>query len=173
VRALCTLGLTATLSLASPFARADGPRASRSAAAFVWGASSFLAGFIVGGTLLGTSASGGSQENAGWLAIEAGFTIAPIASHAVAGEGWRGLVFAAPPAIATGGTAALFASNPSTIERGSIEQQRLIWGLFVGGLIASVAGVIDGVLTADPSPNVAVAPTFGRDHVGLTVGARL
>lgn len=173
MRAFCALSLAATLGFISLPARAD---TSRSAGSFVLGASAILAGFLVGGTLIGTSDSGAAQENAGWLIIEAGFTVAPLASHADAGPWWRGVAFAAPPAIAVGGTAALFAGTPGAIEHGSIEQQRFIWSLFVAGLISGVAGVIDGALAdppATPARHLAVGPMFGRDRVGLTIGAAL
>ena len=141
--------------------------------AFVSGTSVFVAGFAAGGALLGTNAASSLQANAGWLTIEAGFTLAPLVSHAVAGQSTRGLWFAAPPAAAWGGTLALFEIDPGTIEHGAIDEQRILWSLFGVALLSSVAGVVDAVAGAEHTSDVAIAPLVGPGRVGFSVGAHL
>jgi hypothetical protein len=171
VRPLWTLGLTATLLLAAVPARAQ---TSPAAAAFLSGAATLAAGFVAGGFLIGAGDSNSaSQENAGWLTIEAGFAVAPLVAHGVAGSWGRGAAFSAAPLVAFGGTAAVFQTKPSTIEHGSIEDQRVIWSLFGVGLLSGVAGVIDAVLASDRPRSIALAPLLGPGRMGLVVGATL
>jgi hypothetical protein len=143
------------------------------ALALLTGAATQVAGFIVGGTLLVTNHGHDEQANAGWLTVEGGFTLAPFAAHAVVGEWGRGAVFAALPAGALGGTAALFGVVPGVVESGTLEQQRVMWALFVGGLFASGAGVVDAVLVSARARRVTVAPTIGSGRVGLQIGGTL
>jgi hypothetical protein len=157
------------LAAASP-ARADPPDA---ALAFVTGASVLVAGFIAGGAVLGSASAATSGKNAGWLTMEAGFALAPVVSHAVAGEWGRGLLFGAPAAACWGGTLALFQVDPDTIDHGSIEEQRVMWSLFGVAILSGMAGVVDAALAAGRAAPVAVAPIVGADRVGLAIGATL
>src|SRR5258708_36876486 len=75
----------------TPNARAEAPEP---AAAFFTGALVFVGGFTAGGLLLATS-GGSTQDNAGWLVMEGGFVLAPLAAHAVVGERPRGIAFPA------------------------------------------------------------------------------
>jgi hypothetical protein len=143
--------------------------------AFVAGAAAYVATFTVGGLLLATSNDGATQSNAGWLTIESGFVMAPLASHAFAGEWGRGLVFAAPPLAAMAGTATLFDLQPQTIIHGSLPQQRVLWSLFVVGLLSGSAGIVDGVLAPSrrrPRP-IAIAPSLGRGQMGVSIEGTL
>ena len=113
------------------------------------------------------------MNNAGWLTIEGGFTLAPFAAHAVEGEWGRGALFASVPAACLAGSAAEFGVVPVTIDQGTLPQQRIMWALFVGGQIASVVGVIDAAFAPLRARNLFVAPTVGAGHVGLTMGGVL
>jgi len=162
----------AAILLATPPASAAEPDGGL---AFIAGTAAFVATFTVGGLLLATSNDGAAQGNAGWLTIESGFVLAPIASHALVGEWTRGLLFAAPPAAAIAGTATLFGLQPETIVSGSLPQQRVLWSLFVAGLLSGSAGVVDAVLAPArrKTKPVTVIPSVARGEVGLQVGGAL
>ena len=147
-------------------ARADEPDGGL---ALVVGAATNLAGMVVGGAIMASS-SNVRVDNAGWLTIESAFTIAPFAAHAVVGEWGRGALFASVPAAAVGGTAALFANVPGAVDAGSLEQQRLMWGLFVAGQVASIAGVVDAALAPWRSKRIVIAPSMGAGQVGAQIG---
>jgi hypothetical protein len=164
------MSVASTLALAASSARADNPAPGMT---FLAGASVLLAGFAVGGQILATSGGSTMKDNAGWLTIEGGFALAPFVSHALAGEWTRALAFAAPPAVMTGGTVALFQANPQTIEHGEIGEQRVMWSLFGAGLIAGAVGVVDSTFAETRARSVALAPLIGSGRVGLTFGGTL
>jgi hypothetical protein len=168
VRLRCTLALLAAFALATSPARADKP-----GLAFLAGASVFLAGFAAGGVLTATGNANDGQNDAGWLTIEAGFALAPLASHAVAEEWTRGLVFAAPPAAGLAGTATLLAMHPATIVHGELADQRVMWSLFGLGVLSSILGVVDATFADRRARAVTVAPLLGSGLLGLGVGGIL
>jgi hypothetical protein len=148
------------------------------AVAFVTGASLFFAGFMVGGVLVATSHTDDSQNTAGWLTMEAGFALAPLASHALTGEWTRALVFSAVPSASLAGSAALLAIRPETIQNGDLEDQRVIWSLFGAGLISSLVGIVDSAFAdkraaASGKHPIAFAPIIGPAQIGLGLGAAL
>jgi hypothetical protein len=150
--------------LVAPSARADKPEP---ALAFFAGASIFLAGFALGGTLLATSQSNDSQDNAGWLTIEGAFAAAPLVSHALSGEWARGVVFSGLPAATLAGTATLFASDGAAIVHGALVEQRVLWALFGVGLFSGAAGVVDSTFAGKRAAAIAVAPVLGSRQAGL------
>jgi len=143
--------------------------------AFVAGAAAFVAGFTVGGLLLATANGGTTQGNAGWLTIESGFALAPIVSHGLTDEWGRGLLFAALPTAAVAGTATLFDVEPETVLHGSLPQQRVLWSLFVVGLLSGSAGVVDGALAARrrSGKTIAFMPCLARGQIGIQIGGPL
>jgi hypothetical protein len=166
VRFLCSMGALA-VGFTSSLARAEEPDGGL---ALIVGAASSLAGMVVGGALVTTNHASDVTRNAGWLTIESGFTLAPFAAPGAVGEWGRGALFAAAPAAALGGTATLFGLVPNTIDQGSLEQQRLMWGLFVAGQIASVAGVVDAALAPWRAKNLVIAPSVGAGRAGVEIG---
>ncbi len=140
--------------------------------AIATGAACNLVGMAVGGAVLATSHGAAPVNNAGWLTIEGGFTLAPLAAHGVVSEWGRGAVFSAAPAAMMGGTAILFAAVPAVVDYGSLPQQRLMWGLFVAGQLASIVGVIDAAW-APSRRKVSVTPVVGAQLVGVQVGGVL
>lgn len=92
-----------------------------------------------------------SLSNAGLLVIHSGLAIAPFTSHWATGLLGRGLAFAAMPAATLAGTALVVAFEANAVTHGSLPEQRWIWGLFVGGMVSSVAGIVDAVMV-HPSP---------------------
>ena len=159
--------LSAALLLASP-ARADGPDP---AVAFVLGAATVLAGFAVGGTFIASNQGDAAKAEAGWFVIEGGFSAAPLVSHAVIGEWGRGAVWAAIPTATTLATIPVFSLDGAAVEHGTLPEQRVMWGLFCGGLAVSMAGVVDTVFSAARA--VHVSPVVGAGGAGVTVGGVL
>ena len=141
--------------------------------AFAAGAFVMAAGFMAGSVLLATNTDDRAADNAGWLTMSGGFALAPIASHAVVGEWGRGLAFAAAPAAAMGGTAALFQLDSGTVVHGSLPEQRVLWSFFLVGLFSGTAGVVDAALAQGRAAPVTVAPSVGAGHLGLSVGGSL
>ncbi len=144
------------------------------------GAATMVVGFAVGGTIIGTTAHanpasdvpGDNTKNiAGWFAIESGFVLAPLASHAAVGEWGRGAVFAAVPAATTVATIPIFTSVPDAVDHGSLPVQRWMWGLFCGGMAAAAVGVIDSAFAPDRA--IRVAPMIGGGTAGVMVGGAL
>jgi len=159
--------LTAAL-LVAPSARAEGPDP---ALAFAAGAATVFAGFVVGGTFMAANQGSASKTEAGWFALESGFSVAPLVSHGLVGEWARGAVFASIPTATTLATIPVFLVNGAGVEHGTLPQQRVMWGLFCGGLAASMAGVIDTVFS--PGRALHVAPVLGAGGAGVVVGGAL
>jgi hypothetical protein len=165
---------------------AHGPPRPDPALSVLVGGAMLLAGFAVGGTLL---ASGGDLGNpsdaavaktrAAWFAIESAFVVAPLSAHAVVGEWGRGALFASLPAATTLGTIPVFVEQPAAVEHGTLEEQRVMWGLFCGGLAAAVAGVVDAALAtgragdASRAAALRVTPAVGAGHAGVVLGGTL
>jgi hypothetical protein len=149
-------------------ARADGPDP---ALAIVTGAATIFVGFAVGGTLIATNSGRDASTEAGWLAIESGFAVAPLASHAVVGEWARGAAFSAIPTATTLATVPVFLVDSGGVERGTLPQQRVMWGLFCAGLAASMAGVVDAAFA--PGRAVRVAPVLGAGNAGFVIESAL
>jgi hypothetical protein len=159
--------VTATF-LVAPSARAEGPDP---ALAFALGAATVFAGFVVGGTLIAANQGDAAKTRAGWFAMESGFTVAPLAAHGLVGEWARGAAFAAVPTATTLATIPVFYVNDGAVEGGTLPQQRVMWGLFVGGLAASMAGVIDTVFS--PGRALHVTPVMGAGNAGIVLGGAL
>jgi hypothetical protein len=159
------------------------PRSARAAEpdtglAFASAAAFDAAGFIVGGALLGSSASGASgdgQRSLGWLAVQAGFTLSPLAAHGVVGEWDRGVAFAAIPAGTLSGTAAYLRTKTDGVEHNTLGESRVLWGLFSTGLAVSTAGAIDVLFAASRQRDrtITVWPTLGAGQVGLCIQGTL
>jgi hypothetical protein len=156
----------AVLLFSAP-ARAEEPDP---AGAVVAGAAALFVGFVAGGTVIAVSGSPAARE-AGWLGLESGFVVAPLAAHAVVGEWGRGALFAAVPAVTTLSTLPVFLEQPDAVDHGSLEEQRVMWSLFVGGLGVAVAGIIDAATST--SRSVHLTPILARGTAGLVVGGAL
>jgi hypothetical protein len=175
---LCALAAIVAQLLASSPSRAEKPEP---AVAFVTGACVFLAGFAAGGLLLGTSQGDDARTSAGWVAIEAGFVLAPLVSHGVEGEWTRGMAFAAPPAAMLAGTAVIIGVDPSGIDHGQIGARLPAWSFLTVGLITGIVGVIDSTLADTRARAVSralaralsVTPTAGPGQLGLRLEATL
>ncbi len=169
---VCAPAWIAALVLVAHPSRADPPDP---ALALLAGASVLLAGFVVGGVLMGTSSGNQDQTSAGWMTIEAGFALAPFTSHAVAGEWARGLAFAAPPAATLAGTSVVIGVDRDAIDNGQLVARVSVWSLFTAGLLSGVAGVVDSTMAPSRARSrpVSVAPLVGSGTVGLSVGGLL
>jgi hypothetical protein len=168
-RVLAAAVIPAVLGAAST-ARADPPDPTTG---LVAGAAVLVASFTVGATFLATAEGDNGPSNAGWMIMQSGFALAPLAAHGVLGEWGRGLAFSALPTATTAGTLALFEAQPGTILHGSLPQQRFLWGLFGVGLASSVVGIVDATLAAPRIGPVAIAPAIGPGHLGIELGGSL
>ena len=178
MRAGAFLFASAVATLVATPSRASEPDP---ALAVALGAATILTGFIVGGTLIGASAhprpsedaaTDNARNTAGWFAIEGGFVLAPLASHAVVGEWGRGALLSALPAAATIGTIPILAMEPDAVAHGSLPQQRWMWGLFCGAMATSVAGVVDAAFARDRAAPT-ITPVLGRSGAGILVAGAL
>lgn len=138
------------------------------------GALTFVTGFAVGGVLIARSGeSSPGRARAGWLTIESGFVFAPIAAHAVTSEWTRGFAFAAAPASALGGSAAVFAVDPRAVRHAPLSGQRVLWGLFSVGMLVSTAGVVDAAFADARASSFMFVPNVGPHEAGLEIGGAL
>jgi hypothetical protein len=179
MRTLPATGLAlALLAIATP-SRADPPDG---ALALFAGSATAVAGFAAGGILLGTSGDSNQPNNAGWLAIQGGFTLAPFVAHAVVGEWGRGALFSAVPAAMFGGSVGMIAYAPDVVSGGTLEQQRVLWAFFGVAFVSSVVGVVDAVLAggrAKPAAGATdpralrLAPVATAGGAGLALGGLL
>jgi len=131
--------LLSALLLVTTSARAD-PRET----ALVVGGATAVASAGAAVTLLGDRDP--ERARIGWLTLQGGAALAPLAAHLARGELWRGLVFAALPALGTAFTA--------TIVDGSVDDltsrdQRALWALTTASVIAAAVGVVDAVTTRE------------------------
>ena len=134
----------------------------------------FLAGFAVGSVLVATSNYSDSQTNAGWLTMDAGFALAPFASHALTGEWTRAFWFSGVPSACLAGSVTLIGIHPATILHGTLEDQRAAWSFFGGGLLSGLVGVVDSAFVAHRARRaLALAPLPGPGQIGLEIGAEL
>jgi hypothetical protein len=144
------------------------------ALAFFTGAATTVAGFAVGGLLLGTSNDRNQTNNAGWLTMQGGFALAPLFAHAAVGEWGRGALFAAAPAAMWAGSAGLMEYAPNVVGHGTLEQQRVLWGFFGVAFFSSAVGVVDATFAGSrAAERVRVAPVATRGGAGLSVAGVL
>jgi len=162
------LAMLFTLSPSSAQATEPGPDA---AVALAVGAATMFAGFVIGGTLVAASGENPGKNEAGWLAMETGFALAPLTSHAVVGEWGRGAAFAAIPTATTLGSLPVFLGDKDAVGSGTITQQAFLWGFFVAGLGSAAIGVIDAAFA--PGRALHVAPALGPHQAGLVLGGVL
>ena len=132
-----------------------------------------VAGVVVGSVLLARGHGDHFTDNAGWLTIESGFTLAPLVAHGVVGEWGRGALFASAPLATLAVTVGLFQGEPGTVEGGTLPQQRWMWAMFGGGLFTSAVGVIDALWAPGRARNITVRPAVGAGQVGVQIGGTL
>jgi hypothetical protein len=164
MRFVVSLGLSLALFARPAGARADEPDPVVGVAS---GAGIQTLGFAIGAMLLGTSHRAASQDNAGFLTIEAGLALAPLVAHGAVGEWGRGAAFTAIPAGTMAATGVFLAYEPGAVENGPIEQQRVLWSLLGAGILSSFAGVVDAAFARQRS--VIVTPTLGAGSAGIAV----
>ncbi len=140
---------------------------------FITGASVFLVGFGLGGVLLTASSQSRADQNAGWLTIQSGFALAPLAAHAVTGEWTRGALFATVPTAAALTSGTVIAVFPDAVANGQLPKQRVLWGSFGVGLFSSVVGIVDATFVRKRLHAVTLSPSVGAGTVGLDVGGTL
>ena len=160
----------AALVFVAPVAHAAPPDP---ALAWLVGAAVVVGGFLVGGTILGGANGDEAVVRTGWMTIEGGLALAPLASHAVVGEWTRGLAFAAVPAAAVAGSAVLFGVVPGAIDHGEAPARVSVWSCMTAGLLTGIAGVVDAAFADRRSTAITVVPMAGSGELGLVVGGTL
>ncbi len=138
--------------------------------AVVVGTATEIVGFAAGTALLGQGSADRGLSRAGWLTMEAGFTLAPFAAHAVNGEWIRGALFSVVPAGSFVGTSVLFTNEPDAIDRGDLHEQRIMWGFFVLAIASSAVGIFDAALAPK---RMHVAPVVTPQSAGIVFGGAL
>jgi hypothetical protein len=171
--------LAAGLLLTFPARAQEAAPAPDPAVALLVGGATIFAGFAAGATVIATGSDLGSPSDAaarqtqiGWWVMESGFALAPLTAHAVVGEWGRGALFSAVPTAAALGTIPVFAEQPSAVEHGTLEEQRVMYVLYGVALLGAVAGVVDAAL-APGRRAVQVAPMVGSGRAGLVLGGTL
>ena len=155
---VCTVLTSVALG---PAAFADPGPAAFGAAPLVVGVATEVTTAAVGVSLLGSDRTGGSLARAGWLTVSAGFALAPLAAHAVAGEWARGLLFASLPTACAVATALLLPGDERSLDSLRRRDQLLLWPLMTLGLIGSVVGLVDaGSADSRATPPVRQAVSF-------------
>jgi hypothetical protein len=170
-------GLGVALSLTVVPARAEEPDPS---VGVVVGAATLVAGFTVGGALMGTTAhatpagdrpSDTPRNTAGWFTMETGFVLAPLLAHGIEGEWARGGVVAAIPAATLVATIPIFLQTPGAVSQATIPQERWMLGLFCAGMAVSIGGIVDAAFA--PGRSLHLAPSIGPGTAGLVLGGAL
>jgi hypothetical protein len=171
---LLALPLPFLFLFAAATAGADPPDPDPSAALLA-GTATSVVGIIAGSSIMAAGDRREFAENAGWLTMCGAFTLTPVVAHAVEGEWVRGLVFASAPAVAMGGTGALFAVVPNAVDHGAIDEQRVMWALFGLSVFGAAAGIVDATLAPRRAREreVVVAPIAGAGQLGLQIAGRL
>jgi len=132
-----------------------------------------VAGFVVGSAVMANGHGRTTTDNEGWLTLQGSFVLSPFVGHAAVGEWGRGAAFAIAPACAFGGTAAVFAMDPGTVENGTLPQQRWMWSFFTAGLLTSALGTLDIFWAPARAHALSVTPVMGGGELGLRVGGTL
>jgi hypothetical protein len=168
----------AALLLVAPARAQDREPAPDPAVALIVGGATVLAGFAAGATLVATGSDLGSPSDVaamrtqiGWWVMEGGFALAPLTAHGAMGEWGRGALFSTVPTLTTLATIPVFLEQPAAVEHGTLEEQRVMYGLFCGGLAAAVVGVVDAAFA--PGRAVHLAPMLGSGRAGLVLGGAL
>jgi hypothetical protein len=72
-----------------------------------------------------------------------------------------------------GGTGALFAYDPGTIDTGSLVEQRWLWSFFSLGLASGTAGLLDVLWSGRRPASIAITPSVSAGHFGLDIQGAL
>lgn len=112
-------------------------------------------------------------KHVGLYVMQAGFLLAPLVSHGVAGEWGRGALFAIPGVIAEAGMAAVLSAAPDVASQGQVES-RVPFAILLGLSVAGAgAGIIDTFMAGDRwdrRHRLTLAPSLGPRQGGLTLG---
>jgi hypothetical protein len=157
-------------SAAPPPAPARRPRLRPSVAwSVIAGLATALVPMAIGGSLLPYDDE--NLKHVGLYIMQAGFTLTPLVSHAVAGEWARGAVFAIPGVVAEVGMAAVLAVKPEVATYGE-PASRVPFASFLGlSLLGAGAGIIDSFLAGErwDRHHLALMPTASADRLGLSL----
>jgi hypothetical protein len=127
-------------------------------------------GSVAAGGLLLTVDKDLDHKHAGLAIMDGGLVLAPLLSHAVAGEWLRGAVFSLPPALAALGMVVLLGAHPDAPVVGKHRTQFYYPGLITLSVVGGVVGVVDAALVDErASSPVCVTAHASREFTGASV----
>jgi hypothetical protein len=129
-----------------------------------------LVPMAIGGSLMPSGDD--ALMHAGLYTIQAGFMLAPLVSHAVAGEWGRGALFMIPGVVAEAGMIGVLSAFPDVASQGE-PISRVPFAIFLGLSIAGAgAGIIDSFLGGErwDRLHLTLTPTGGPHQLGLALG---
>jgi hypothetical protein len=157
---------------AAPAAAEEEPPVAGSMAA---GIALAMVPLAVGSTLIANSPNE-SVQNAGLFTLMGGLALAPILSHAIAGEWKRAVVFAALPVAGTVAMAVLVSQVPNVIADLGVAETRVPFAAsLIAAVFGSAGGLADSFLAGARARarRVSLVPTVGPHQVGLAIGGLL
>jgi hypothetical protein len=129
-----------------------------------------------GGIMLATHEDE-SGRKAGAFTLLGGVALAPIASHAIAGEWTRAAVFGAAPAVAAIGGMLMIEHAPVLSGHGELTERRVLALCYGVDVLAAAIGLFDtlnaGERARERARAIAIAPLLARDRVGIALGGLL
>src|SRR6185295_509359 len=118
-----------------------------------------------------------SEREAAQQRVRAGLALAPIASHAIAGEFDRAAMFGAAPIAGVIGAALMIERAPVLLGHGQLEERRVLALCYGITLLSSAIGLFDtlnaGERQRERERSLAIAPWVSRDHFGVALGGWL
>ena len=138
------------------------------------GAALALTSLAVGGAVLATHESN-AERKVGAYTMLSGVALAPIVSHAFAGEWDRAALFGVVPVAAAAGAMIMIESAPVLEGHGVLGQRRVLTLCTCAALLSALVGLYDSMHAAQRAraDALAIAPWFERDGVGAWVGGAL
>jgi hypothetical protein len=140
------------------------------------GAALAISGLAAGGAMLATHEDEAGRK-VGAYTLLSGLALAPIASHAIAGEWDRAALFGAVPIAATLGATWMIERSPVLLGHGELSERRVLALCYGITLLSSVIGLFDtlnaGQRAREREGSLAIAPWVSRDHFGVALGGWL
>lgn len=133
-----------------------------------------LGSLAIGGVVLATEQTNAARK-AGAFTIVSGLALAPIVSHAIAGEWGRAALFGVLPVAGATAAIVVIESAPVLQGHGVLSQRRFLTACYTITLLSAAIGLYDSLNAAERARErqIAIAPWFERGGVGAWVGGAL
>lgn len=104
-----------------------------------------------------------------------GLTLAPFASHALAGEWTRAAAFTALPFASSVAATWLIETSPSLLVEGGLGKRRALTLCYSLALLSAAIGLYDSMHAGERAraARLTASPLLGHGQLGLAVGGRL